>query len=132
MAIRPVPGELTSTYWAHAKRHELVVQGCEPCGWIWHPPLPRCPHCHTAELNWYPVSGRGTVYTFTVVTHATHVLLAGRIPYVVAIVELAEGPKMVANIHRCVPERVHIGLPVRVIFEEITEEITLPQFVPDW
>jgi uncharacterized OB-fold protein len=128
MAILPVPGELTGPYWAHARRHQLVIQCCADCGRSWHPPLPRCPHCHGANLGWRPVSGRGRVYSYTVVRHATHVALADEIPYVVAIVELAEGPRMIANIRGCPPEEVRIGLPVQVTFVDVTEEITLPQF----
>jgi uncharacterized OB-fold protein len=128
VAILPVPGELSGPYWGHARRHELVVQHCGGCGTGWHPPLPRCPHCHSADLGWQPVSGRGTVYSYTIVQHATHRALAGEIPYVVAIVELAEGHRMVANIRGCAPEDVHIGQSVRVTFEDVTDEVTIPQF----
>ncbi|GAA5161394.1 MULTISPECIES: Zn-ribbon domain-containing OB-fold protein [Amycolatopsis] len=128
MAILPVPGELTAPYWEHARRHELALQHCRSCDRLWHPPLPRCPHCHSATLDWHRVSGRGTVYSATVVEHPTHAALADRVPYVVALVELAEGPRVVANIRGCEPDEVHIGQPVRVTFEDVTDEITLPQF----
>ena len=130
MAIIPVPGDLTGAYWAAARRHELTLQRCAGCGWLGHPPLPRCPRCHGTDLGRWQASGRGTVHSFTIVTHATHAALTGAIPYVVAVVELAEGPRLVAGIRGCAPERVRVGMPVSVVFEDLTEEITLPQFEP--
>lgn len=131
MAIIPTATELTRPYWEAAAEHRLVTQRCAACEEIWHPPLPRCPTCHTADLEWHQVSGRGTVYSFTVVHHPTHVALADAVPYVVAIVELAEGPWVISNIRKCAPSDVHIGMAVRVTFERLTDEVTVPQFVPE-
>jgi hypothetical protein len=128
MTIIPAAGELTRPYWEEARRGRLVVQHCPGCDRIWHPPLPRCPHCHRAEPAWRPVSGEGTVYSFTVVRHATHVALASQVPYVIAIVELAEGPRVVAGIRGTPPDSMRVGMPVRAVFENVTEQVTLPQF----
>jgi uncharacterized protein len=131
MAIVPELTEpLTAPYWAAAARGELVTQHCLSCDRIWHPPLPRCPHCHATGTDWRPVSGKGTVYAYTVVEHATHVAMREHVPYVVAIVELAEGPRVVTNIRGCLPGDVRVGMPVRVAFERLTPAVTLPQFVP--
>lgn len=131
MAIVPEMTGLTEPYWAQARRHRLVIQHCRGCDRSWHPPLPRCPHCHSAELDWRPVSGTGSVYSFTIVYHATHVALRDAVPYVVALVALAEGPKIVANIRGCPPGDVRVGMPVRVVFEQVTDKVTLPQFAPE-
>jgi uncharacterized protein len=128
--IIPEPGPLTRGYWEQAREGLLVLQHCRDCGWSGHPPLPRCPHCHGADLGWHEVSGEGTVYSCTVVRHATHAALAGRVPYVIAIVQLAEGPRVVSGIAGAAPDDVRVGMPVRVTFEEVTPEITLPQFRP--
>ena len=72
----------------------------------------------------------GTVYTYTVVRHATHAALADRIPYVVAIVELAEGPRLVTGITGCVPDDVRVGMAVRACFREVADGVTLPYFEP--
>ena len=128
MAIIPGMTELTRPYWAAAREGRLVVQQCPACGQLWHPPLPRCPNCHHAELAWREVAGTGTVYTYTVVTHPTHIALADRVPYVVAIVELTEGPRVVTGITGCEPRDVRAGMPVRARFVPVSPDITLPWF----
>ena len=69
MAVVPGMTELTAPYWEAAQEKRLVVQECQSCGQVWHPPLPRCPHCHAADLGWRQVRGDGTVYTYTIVRH---------------------------------------------------------------
>jgi uncharacterized protein len=125
-----VPGmtELTKPYWDAAREGRLGVQRCAGCDRVWHPPLPRCPHCHGTDLEWVAASGRGTVYSFTVVDHPTHVALRDRVPYVVAMIELEEGPRLVANVRGCAPEEVRVGMPVEVVFEQLSGDIVLPQF----
>lgn len=130
MVIIPAPSDLTGPYWEEARRGRLVTQHCGDCDRIWHPPLPRCPHCHGTSLGWRPVSGDGTVYSFTIVQHATHVALSDQVPYLVALIELAEGPRIVAGIRSAAPGQVRVGMAVRVIFEEVTEQVSLPQFTP--
>jgi uncharacterized OB-fold protein len=130
MAIIPAFTDLTRPYWENARAGLLVTQRCNDCANRWHPPLPVCPHCHGRDLGWRPVSGFGTVYTYTVVRHATHAALAEHLPYVVAIVELAEGPRIVTGIIGCDPGDVRVGLPVRVRFEAVTDEVSLPYFEP--
>jgi len=127
-----VPGmtDLTRPYWAAARAGRLVLQHCAACDRVWHPPLPRCPRCHGAALDWKQAAGTGTVYTYTVVRHATHVALADRVPYVVAIVELAEGPRIVTGIAGCDVDRVRAGMAVRVRFTPVSGDVTLPYFEP--
>ncbi len=91
MAVVPGMTELTAPYWEAAREKRLVVQECRSCRQLWHPPLPRCPHCHAAGPGWRQVSGDGTIYTYTIVRHPTHYAFAGQVPYILAIVELAEG-----------------------------------------
>jgi uncharacterized OB-fold protein len=76
------------------------------------------------------VAGTGTVYTYTVVRHATHAALAGRVPYVIALVELTEGLRLVTGITGCDPADVRAGMAVRVRFEKVTDEVSLPYFEP--
>ena len=128
MAIIPAATDLTRPYWEHARAGRLVVQRCDNCANSWHPPLPRCPHCHSTDVGWHEVAGTGTVYTYTVVRHATHAALAGRIPYVIAIVELTEGPRIVTGIIGCDPQDVMAGMAVQVRFDAVTGDVTLPYF----
>lgn len=130
MAIVPAATDLTRPYWENARNHRLVTQRCNRCGKIWHPPLPCCPHCHSADLGWQQLAGTGSVYTYTVVRHSTHAALADHLPYVIAIVELTEGPRIVTGIIGCDPGDVRAGMEVRVRFEAITDEVSLPYFEP--
>jgi uncharacterized protein len=130
--VRLLPGvtPLTQPYWDGARGHQLLIQRCSGCGHRWHPPLPRCPECHSASVDWIPVSGKGRVYTYTVVYHATHAAMADKVPYISALIELEEGPRVLTNLRNCSEDTVQIGMPVSLIFEELTPEITLPQFEP--
>jgi uncharacterized OB-fold protein len=130
MAVVPGMTELTAPYWAAAREGRFVVQECQSCRQVRHPPLPRCPHCHSADLGWRQMSGDGTIYSYTVVRHSTHYAFAGQIPYVLAIVELAEGPRLVTAITGVPPAGVRVGQPVRAVFREIANGVTLPYFEP--
>jgi uncharacterized OB-fold protein len=130
MAVVPGMTEVTAPYWDAARAGRLVVQECQSCRRIWHPPLHRCPHCHSAALGWRQVSGDGTVYTYTVVRHPTHYAFADKIPYVLAIVELAEGPRLVTALSGVEPGEVRVGQPVHAVFREVADGVTLPYFEP--
>jgi uncharacterized OB-fold protein len=131
MKLIPGLSPLTEPYWAGARRGELLLQRCVGCACVWHPPLPRCPVCHGADIEWQAASGRGTVYTYTVVYHATHVALAEKVPYITALIQLEEGPRVLTNLRNCSEDETRIGMPVRLIFEPLTDEIALPQFEPE-
>lgn len=130
MAVVPGTTELTAPYWGAAREGRLVVQECQSCRQVWHPPLHRCPHCHSAGLGWRTVSGEGTVYTYTVVRHPTHFAFADKVPYILALVELAEGPRLVTALTGTAPGEVHAGQPVHVVFRDIADGVTLPYFEP--
>ncbi len=95
---------------------------------IWYP-RPLCPECGATSVSWTEASGLGTVYSFSVV-HRSAGLYRDAVPYVVAYVELAEGPRIVTNIVGCDPARVSIGQPVRVVFSATGEESSLYRFEP--
>jgi uncharacterized protein len=132
MAIVPAMTELSAPlsapYWEAAREGRLVVQECQQCRRLRHPPLPACAGCHSHGFGWREVSGAGTVYSYTVVTHPTHVAFADQVPYVVAIVELAEGPWLVTGITGCLPGEVRVGMPVHAVFREVAAGVTLPYF----
>lgn len=131
MALIPDPSPFAAPYWEGARRGELLLQRCDACGEAWHPPMPSCPHCRSSAVSWVPASGRGIVYSYTIARHPAHPDFADRIPYVAAIVELEEGPRMVANVIGCDVEDVAIDMPVAVTFVPVTDDVTLPQFAPD-
>jgi uncharacterized OB-fold protein len=122
--------ELTAPYWNAAREGRLLVQECRACRQAWHPPLPRCPHCHAADTGWRQASGDGTVYTYTVVRHPTHFAFTDKVPYVLAIIELAEGPRLVTALTGVEPDAVRAGMPVRAVFRGVAAGVSLPYFEP--
>ncbi len=126
----PVPSPVTEEFWRAARRHELVLQRCRACERYIHYPRALCPYCLSDDLRWTLVSGRGSVYSFTVARRPTASVFADWVPYVIAVVELVQGLRMTTNIVGCAPEDVRIGMAVEVAFEDVTEEVTLVKFRP--
>jgi len=128
----PVPDDLSRPYWEAARRHTLTILRCEACGrWV-HYPKARCTACHQEALRPTPVSGRGTIYTYTVSHRAGAPGFEDEIPYVIVLVELEEQPglRVVGNLRQCTPGDVRVGMPVEVTFEDVTDDVSLPQFRP--
>lgn len=127
--VLPALSDENLFFWTSGTDGRLRFLRCGGCGYYLHPPSPRCPRCGGAELAPDPVSGRGTVHSWTV----NHQPWDGNpAPYVVALVELPEQPglRLTTNIVGCPPEAVHIGLRVRVVFEH-RDPVWFPLFEPD-
>lgn len=127
----PKPTPETAPYWEAAKRGVLLLQRCRACEQHYFYPRPLCPHCLSRDVEWVEVSGRGVLHTF-VVNHRPARGFPAKGPYVIGIVELEEGPKMMSNIVGVEPDpaKLRCDMPLEVVFEEITEAITLPKFRP--
>ncbi len=117
-------------YWAGCRRHALCLQFCDDCGQHQFYPRMFCCHCMSSAIHWVEVSGRGRVRSYTVVRRPVSEAYQAEIPYVVALIELDEGPTMMSNVVQCDLEDVSIGMPVEVIFEDWSEQISIPKFVP--
>ncbi len=126
----PRPTAASLPFWAAAKRHELQIQRCGSCGAHIFYPREVCPECLSSDLQWIKVSGKGTVYSYTIAQAPTHPAFAEEVPYVIAIVELAEGPHLTTNITGCKPDEVRVGMPVVATFDDVTPEMTLVKFRP--
>jgi len=126
----PIPNEDTKEYWEGAKRHELTIQRCKNCGTYRFPPKALCHNCLSMETEWEKVSGRGKLYTFTIFHQVYGPEWKEEVPYNVAVVELDEGPRMISNIVNCKNEDLRIGMELEVVFEDVTQDITLPKFKP--
>lgn len=124
----PYPDPLTAPYWAAAKEHRFMLPCCSDCGQYHFYPRTVCPHCASPHIEWKPCSGKGHVYSYTVIHRAPSPAFAAAVPYVVAIVELEEGPHLMTNIVGSPPDAVRIGLAVQVSFEDIAESTALPVF----
>jgi len=127
---KPLPkiNEDNKEFWKGCREHKLRFQKCTDCGHIRWPASLICPRCHSRETEWIPASGRGKVYTFVVYHVAYHSGFAEELPYVVATVELEEGPHLLTNVVGCSPDEVTCDMQVEVTWEDITEEFSLPKF----
>jgi len=117
-------------FWEGCKDHELRFQKCASCGHVRYPPSIVCPGCHCRDYQLIVSAGTGKVYTYAVYHTAYHPGFQGDVPYVVAVVELDEGPRLLTNIVGCTSEKVFCEMPVLVAWQDVTLEISLPMFTP--
>ena len=123
----PVPTPETTHFWEGARLGELRLQACRDCGHTYFPPRPFCPSCASKKVEVVRASGRGTLQSYVI----SHLPAPGfEPPYTIAVVKLEEGPKMLTNIvgTPCDPALLRLDDPVRVNFETMNEQITLPMF----
>jgi hypothetical protein len=126
----PTPDPATQRWWDAAREGRLLVKRCADCGRAHFYPRPFCPHCWSENVDWEQASGRGTLYTWSVVHQNDLPPFNERVPYVAAIVELEEGPRMMTNIVDCDPAELTVGMPVEVVFRPETDDVTLAVFRP--
>ena len=115
------PDAWTEPFWVAAADHRLTCPRCTACATMRMPPSPFCPRCRSQSIEWVELSGRGTVWSFTIARHALIPELADCLPYVVAVVDLegAPGVRLVANVIDTEVEDVHVGMPLEVVWEDI-------------
>lgn len=142
--LEPVPGERppkprpgpspepeAAEYWAALADGRLLVQRCTQCGHLQLYPRALCTKCHS-EVTWVQASGKGSVYSYTVIRQNYQRPFRDWMPYVVALVDLAEGPRIMTNIVGCDPEDVHVDMAVRAgRFESVSDEAGIVLFEPD-
>jgi uncharacterized OB-fold protein/acyl dehydratase len=126
--LRPAVGPDTAFFWEGVQAGELRIQRCAECGELRHPPGPMCPRCHATKRDHVTAQGRGVVHSYVVHHHPPVPGLTS--PYVVALVELEEGVRMVGNLLGCPPEDAYVGMPVELEFQRMDDELTLPQWRP--
>jgi uncharacterized OB-fold protein len=127
---QPLADAITLPFWKAAARHRLVVQRCTRCGTTRHPPAPLCPGCRCVESDWKELSGRGDVYTYTIVHRP--IAPGQRLPWVIAVIALedAGGLRMISNLVGVEPDTVAIGMPVEIVWEDMSEDLAIPRFRP--
>lgn len=127
----PRPTPETQPYWDGAREGRLMLPWCEDCGQAHFHPRALCPHCGGARLSWRRASGRGRLHTY-VINHKPAKGFEARAPYVIAVVELEEGPRLLTNIEieEPTPETLRIDMDLLVEFRRVTEEVALPVFRP--
>lgn len=127
---RPLPTALTAGFWDAAARCELAIQRCGSCGLWSHPPVPVCPRCYGTALGFEPVSGSGTVYSYTVMMAGLDARFEEAAPLLVVAVELDEqdGLVVVSNLTNADHRQVQIGDRCEAVFEPLPDGAVLPQF----
>ena len=123
------PDDLDRPFGEGCRRHESLLQ-CSRVTGRYHWPAVCDPEAGRAGMEWVRASGRGVVHTFSIIHQAFRKELADRVPYNVVVVELEEGPFFHSNVVGCPNQAIHIGMPVEVVFSDVTAEITLPHFQP--
>jgi uncharacterized OB-fold protein len=124
------PADESEPFWAATRDQRLVLQWCADCDRAIHYPRAACQHCLGTNLDWRESAGLGEVYSHSTLASAASRGLAPFAPYVVALVDLTEGVRMMTNIVGCAPDEVHCGQPVRLIWEPLTDGRHLPLFTP--
>ena len=124
----PVPDLDTQPFWDGCEAGKFLVPECSVCGARRWPPGPMCPVCRSTETTWIESTGRGSVYSWLVVHHPVNPVLADQVPYVVAMIDLEEGVRVVGNVEGCEPGEIVAGLPVDLVFETHEDGMQIPNF----
>lgn len=130
MSMRLAPSMTADSqfFWDGVKDGRLLIQRCAACGALRHPPRPMCPHCHSLTWDTLEASGKGTVYSFVMPRHPQFPFFDD--DYIVALIELEEGTRLVSNVVDVAPEDTRIGMAVVVRFDEFDGGVVLPVFTP--
>ena len=122
--------EVSQPFWDATKRHELLMPRCKNCSNMFFYPREQCPNCYSDNTDWVPVTGMGRLYSYTVIYQPANPVFQTETPYIYAIVQLNEGPRFPTNLVDCDIDSVKIDMRVEVVFEDITNEVTLVKFRP--
>jgi uncharacterized OB-fold protein len=124
----PAPNPDNQEFWDGCRRRELRIQRCDDCGTARFTPRPACPHCASLRFAWITCTGRGRVHTWTVVHGPTLPAFKHDTPYAAGVVKLEEGVFMVGRIRGCDPAAIRAGMRVRVEFDDVAADVTLPHW----
>lgn len=127
---KPLPAMqgLSKEFYDWCKRGELRFQRCSRCGEWRHVPREMCAACGSFDWEWAKSTGRGTVFTWTVVERPMHPAFADALPYAPVVVEMTEGVRLLSRVVDCTPADLEIGMTVEVVFDAVTEDVSLPKF----
>lgn len=128
----PIPTQESDFFWTKIGEHQLWIQRCIDCFKPFFYPRIVCPNCLSDNIEWFEVSGRGFLYSY-MINHRPPPGFEEDAPYAIAIVQLEEGPRMMSNIVGIenTPENLILDMPLKVVFEDVTSEITIPKWCPD-
>ena len=132
---RPLPQPITPEarpYWDGARDGKLMIPRCQACGWPFMYPRVACPFCASRDIAWIQASGRGRLHSFAIAHQILNKAFKVKTPVVLAMVELDEGPRLLTNLVNVAPDPTVLkcDIPVEVVFEKLTDQVTLPMFQP--
>lgn len=130
---RPVPHPIepiNAQFWEQCHGGVLHFQQCSNCGKFRHLPRNMCAYCSSPDWDWKPSTGKGTLFSWTIAHMPMHPAFVAEVPYVTGVIELEEGVRMVSLVRGAVMEDLELDMPVKVEFEKVTDDFTLPYFVP--
>jgi uncharacterized OB-fold protein len=127
-SLLPKISDDTAPFWQGCREHRLLFQKCSECGHVRYPASVICPECLSPKSKWIESKGEGSIYSFVVFQRAFHPSMADRLPYVVAVIELDDGPSFLSNIVDCDPAQVACSQRVSLKWEEADEGLSLPMF----
>jgi uncharacterized protein len=126
----PVPDDYTQAWWDATAQGRLLVARCGSCGEAHYYPRPFCPRCGVDAVAWEQAGGDAVLYTWSVVYSNDLPPFRDKVPYVAAVVDLAEGPRMMTNVVGCEPGDLRVGMALRLEFEELGDGFHIPVFRP--
>jgi hypothetical protein len=126
----PAVNPCAKPFWDAAKEEKLILQKCKECDKHIFYPRMVCPHCFSDEIEWVEASGKGILFSYTVVENNAPSAFVNDVPFVVALVRLDEGVQMLSNVVDCDFDELRCDMPVEVTFERLNDEFTLPKFRP--
>ena len=127
----PKPSKWSQPFWENTKKHKLTLKKCKDCGHIDHPPYLYCTNCSSDNSEWIEASGKGKLVAYAVNTYMVPFPFWDDMPYVVAMIELEEGVRMISNIVQCDHNKLKNGMALEVVFDDVSDEFTLPKWKPE-
>jgi uncharacterized protein len=128
----PVPEPATAAFWEGCAARELRIQQCASCGQHRHPPVPICSRCRSFDHTWDVSRGAGRVFSYIVVHHSVYPATNAFVPYNVAVIQLddCDGALVTSNVVDCPNDELSVGMPVRVVWEQVDDSLSLYRFTP--
>lgn len=126
----PKPSKWSQPFWDNTRKNKLTLKKCKDCGHIDHPPYLYCTNCHSDNSEWIEASGKGKLVAYAINSYMVPFPFWDDMPYVVAMIDLDEGVRMISNIVECDQAKLQNGMDLEVIFEKVSEEFTLPKWRP--
>jgi uncharacterized protein len=127
----PITQPWSEEFWRGTKQHKFLVQHCNDCGQNIFYPRKFCPYCWSDKLSWVESKGKGKLFSYTVVLSGVEAAFAPDIPYILALVDLDEGIRVISRMVQCKPENLACDMRVEVVYEDITDTFTLFYFKPN-